>query len=334
MASLTLLSGPEKVIADHFAETDAPKLKFNFTMSLQYAGMSADQGDDDPYQITLAIKQITRPMPNIIYEDVNFYNFMTKVATKVDFGVVTVTLYDDRNNKAHTIFKNYMETVSPITNADREQALSLDRSGQSTSSVLGPLPTDARHGPIKNIRVTHLTNHTGKKVIYDFLNPKIQNVTLDELDMTQSDVNTITFTFMYDSYHVETEEGSGPSGDAGFVGPQQVGDGGPPIGTGRNADQSDFSGPQQFGAGGGHLTSPTFGGPGGFRLPGIPGLNESAIGQRINATLNTEATRAISGVIAQGAPNVPAISNALRNQHYVDGIPSQVLSNVLRRLTG
>ena len=56
---------------------DTPKLKFNFTMSIQYAGMSAEKGEDDPYQIAFGIKQITRPAPNMIYEDVNFYNFIS-----------------------------------------------------------------------------------------------------------------------------------------------------------------------------------------------------------------------------------------------------------------
>lgn len=208
------LYGSQREIVDDFAGADAPKLKFNFTISLEYntelAGRlnPASFGSDDPYSIAFGIKQTTRPSPNIIYEDVNFYNFMTKIATKVDFGVMTVTLYDDRNNRAHDIFKNYMEIVSPATERDRSQAPILDRFGQSTSSLLGPLQNGERHGPIKNIRITHFTNSLGRKVIYDFLNPKIQNVTPDELDMTQSDVSTITFTFVYDTYNVTTENGS------------------------------------------------------------------------------------------------------------------------------
>jgi hypothetical protein len=169
---------------------------------------SAYGGDDDPYEITFAIKQITRPAPNVIYEDVNFYNFMTKVATRVDFGVVTVTLFDDRTNKAHDLFQKYMESISPVTNITKESAPVLQNYGQSTTALLGPMGDNGEHGPIHNIRVNHLIDHNGSKVIYDFLNPKIQNVVLDELDMTQSDVNTVTFTFIYDSYNVTTERTS------------------------------------------------------------------------------------------------------------------------------
>lgn len=203
------LYGPYRQIPDDFAGKDAPKLKFNFTVSIEYTSMISGTtiGSEDPYLINFGIKQITRPVPNVIYEDINFYNFLTKVATKVEFGVVTMTLYDDRNNRAHDLFKNYMEAISPITNVDKSSAPRLDVSGQSTTGSLGPMANDARHGPIKNIRVTHITNPLGKKVYYDFLNPKIQNVMLDELDMTQSDVNTITFTFVYDSYRTTYVDG-------------------------------------------------------------------------------------------------------------------------------
>lgn len=204
------LYGEDRQIPDDFAGVDAPKLKFNFTISFDYTDMlkGTTEGSDDPYQIDFGVKQITRPSPNVIYEDLNFYNFISKVATKVEFGVVTVTLYDDRSNKAHDIFQKYMEAISPITNVNRANAPLMDLYGQSTTGSIGPLDDNARHGPIKSIRVTHITSHLGSKVVYDFINPKIQNVVLDELDMTQSDVNTLTFTFIYDSYNVTREAGT------------------------------------------------------------------------------------------------------------------------------
>lgn len=200
------LGGSYRQIADDFAGLDAPKLKFNFTISFVYTSMmsGAEKGNEDPYKISFGVKQCTRPSPNVIFEDINFYNFTTKVATRVDYGVMTVTLYDDGNNKAHGIFQSYMESISPLTKMTRDQASTLDRYGQSTASALGPMAEDARHGPIKSIRINHITNSRGRQVVYDFLNPKIQNVTLDELDMTQSDVNTLTFTFIYDSYNITT----------------------------------------------------------------------------------------------------------------------------------
>lgn len=325
------IGGADQHIADDFAGLDSPKLKFNFTMSLEYVGMNAEQGNDAPYEITFGIKQITRPAPNVIYEDVNYYNFMTKVATKVDFGVVTVTVYDDRNNRAHGIFKNYMEAISPITKRTRDQATLLDKYGQSDASLLGPLPSGARHGVIKNLRVNHIIDWTGKTVIYDFLNPKIQNVTLDELDMTASDVNTITFTFLYDTYHVETVDGSGATAFEELVGPPKFGGGdrdGGTVAANTNLGSDPMEGLDFINVTAERRATGAAGGA-------IPGPIGSTVGAQIAATLKTEATRYVAGVIAQqNIPNVPAIANALRNQSYVDGIPSQVLSNVLRRMTG
>ncbi len=325
------IGGADKHIPDDFGGLQSPKLKFNFTMSIIYAGMSAEIGDDDPYTISFGIKQITRPAPNVIYEDVNYYNFMTKVATKVDFGVMTVTLYDDRDNKAHGIFKAYMESISPITNNTRDQALSLDKNGQINSGSLGVLPEGARHGPIKNIRVNHILDWNGKKVIYDFLNPKIQNVTLDELDMTQSDVSTITFTFLYDSYHTETVSGGEQPVIETSSGPIDSMGGLEYIRTTGELSNTPYPGDPMSGLSEVVVTAER---RGGVRQSGIPGIS-STIGARIAATLKTEATRYVSGIIAQqNIPNVPAIVNAMRNQSYVDGIPSQVLSNALRRLGG
>lgn len=320
--------GTNKHIADDFSGLDAPKLKFNFTMSLEYVGMDAEKGDDDPYLINFGIKQITRPAPNVIYEDVNFYNFMTKVATKVDFGVMTVTLYDDRANRAHSIFKNYMQAISPITNRTREQATQLDRNGQVDTSSLGVLPAGARHSVIKNIRVNHITDHNGTTVVYDFMNPKVQNITLDELDMTQSDVSTITFTFLYDTYNVTTLDKEGTEFEP-FVGPPRFGGGDRDTGTAAaNSIVKDdpMSGLSEIVVTAERKFT--------TKQAAIPSIS-STMGARIAATLKTEATRYVAGVIAMpNVPNVPAIVNALRNQSYVDGIPSQVLSNVLRRLGG
>jgi hypothetical protein len=208
------LYGPAREIKDDFAGVDAPKLKFNFTLTLEYSNVlqGTTKGNEDPLKIDFGIKQITRPVPNIIYEDVNYYNFMTKVAVRVDFGIITVTLYDDRQNRAHDIFKNYMEAISPITKNNKSQAPLLYRAGLSTASTIGPLDEDARSGVIKNIRVTHFINNSGKKVIYDYLNPKIQSVILDELDMATSEVNTISFTFIYDTFNIIHEGGSDTSG--------------------------------------------------------------------------------------------------------------------------
>lgn len=218
------LYGPNKLIPDDFAGLDHPKLKFNFTMSIEYGAnmrgtTEESKGALDPEVLNFGVKQFTRPNVNIVYEDINYYNFMTKVATKVDYGVITITLYDDINNRAHDIFKNYMEYISPLTRTSGNYPGGLDQkgmeySGDAYSSTLGTLDNNDRHGPIQKIKVRHFHRSVLNKneyTDYEFFNPKIQNAVLDELDATQSDVSTITLTFVYDTYTIQSVNNSTPN---------------------------------------------------------------------------------------------------------------------------
>lgn len=192
------------IVPDRMSTFNHPKLKFNFTVQFFFRqNAPREQGSDDVADMSLAAKQATRPNPSVILQDANFYNFRTKIRTRVDYGTCTVTLYDDATNDAHNIFKSYLNAISPISNDAVGGAVdNLDTLGQSTASSTGPL-TANRHGVIRKIRVTHHyrsgPSSKERKIHYDYLNPKVVNFVLDELDMSQSDVNTITMTFSYDS---------------------------------------------------------------------------------------------------------------------------------------
>ena len=101
-------------IPDGMADGEAPKLKFNYTVEIQFRsrifdnGTTGKLGDEDPYLNKFAIIKATRPQPTINYQKVNFYNFRTNVATNVDYGTVNLVFYDDAANRAHDIFENYM----------------------------------------------------------------------------------------------------------------------------------------------------------------------------------------------------------------------------------
>lgn len=217
MATLrSALYGKDKLIPDDFGGLDKPKLKFNYTMRITYGTAlftKAPIGALDATTLDFGVRQFTRPNINVVYEDVNYYNFMTKVATKVDFGVITVTLYDDNKNRAHSLFQNYMEYISPLTHYQMDGSL-LDRKGMEFSddgyaATLGKLDQADKNGPILKIELRHHHNTVLKPgedyTDYIFRNPKIQNVVLDEVDATQSDVNTISFTFLYDSYNIDSD---------------------------------------------------------------------------------------------------------------------------------
>lgn len=107
------------------------------------------------------------------------------------------------------MYEEYLKTLSPVANQPRSQADLLDTQGQGGSASVGPLTVN-RHGILQSIRVTHHYNASYtpgdvRKIHYDYLNPKISTMVLDELDMTTSEAPTVTFNFTYDGVNIVKE---------------------------------------------------------------------------------------------------------------------------------
>lgn len=195
-------SGAAKRIPDDFANSEIPKFKFNFLLQFKFrSNAPAVQGSMDVRSNEFAVRQMGRPTPVIQYQDVNYYGFRTKVATRVDFSTFNVTFYDDAPGRAHNIFETYMESVSSLVNIQNANNV---ESGQTIIE----LPDSDFLGPIEHIDLKHF--HMQKNTIYRFHNPKITNFMLDELDMTQSEVAAVTMSFVYDAFHIlESPRGQG-----------------------------------------------------------------------------------------------------------------------------
>jgi hypothetical protein len=208
-------------INDKFASTEPPKLKFNYFVKFYfrppYSVDSQSQGGLDLKTNFLAVKQMGRLTPVVNYQDVNYYGYRTKVATKTDYSVINMTLYDDSMNRAHTIVDTYMKAISPLAG----EADSGDR--VEKFQTIQALESAAHLGVIEKIELLHTS--VQKNTTYKFLNPKITNVLMDELDMTVSDVANITMSFIYDGYKIE-ESGRADSSLFLFDNLQSVGSGG------------------------------------------------------------------------------------------------------------
>lgn len=211
-------------IGSEFAGYDAPKMKFLFTVSFQLGDtLGFNLGSDNMSQIVYACKNATRPNININYTDVNSYNYRFKVATRTDFGTVTVSFYDDNKNTAHGILQDYLEAVSPVSRKTRGTGYYLKEDIQQWAS-LGPLPTQDADGLIKSMRVTHHYNSGNSpdlnfysKVHYDYINPKIQSFNWDELDMSASETSMISITFVFDSVNITVEHNEGSTSDGTVI---------------------------------------------------------------------------------------------------------------------
>lgn len=253
----------ESGVVDRFSKEARPKLKFNFTISFKFrrpiqvvGTTNKPEGAFMADELTFALKQASRPNPTVIFQDVNYYNFRTKVGVKVDYGTVQLQFYDDVENFGHNVFETYLKSISPIASIDKKLAEFAFKNtringpqnknfnlhgiiaGDDTiidggTGSIGPLPFEAELGILENITLRHwffsekerrfgeetsIAGFIGPQqeanpdniqyVEYQFLNPKIVNMTLDDLDMTQSEASTIMMNFVYDSVFINSPNSS------------------------------------------------------------------------------------------------------------------------------
>lgn len=185
-------------IPDNFADTHSPKLKFNFMVRFNFRESllsTPNGGELDVQKNYFAARQVGRPSPVINYEDANYYGLRTKIATRIDYSTINLAFYDDGYGRAHKIIEDYVRLISPLT---REQDADMLLGSQTITN----LPVRQGLGPIKNIEVLHFHKTGNTKYVYQ--NPKITNVTLDDLDATTSEVSTVAMTFVYDSFFIQT----------------------------------------------------------------------------------------------------------------------------------
>ena len=199
-----------------FASFSHPKLKFNFSMRITLrvpVGGDLVLGSGSMQDMDIPLKTATRPQPNVVMQDVNYYNYRTKVATKVDYGTATVVMYDDGDGKAHDIYTTYMRAISPASSVTDDTLIhnpaSVPFGGMSS---LGALPNNP-NGIIKSLSVYHHYISRGRqhRTEYKYINPKILSFDLDELNMSESDVSCVGMTFAYDSVVVSSGSGPKPS---------------------------------------------------------------------------------------------------------------------------
>jgi len=203
---------PSTNLPDDFSGVEAPKLNFSFTVGIELSEAIATNiggkqvkktailGSERPEEMVFAVQRATRPSPTVNYTDANYYNHRTKVATSVDYGTTTITFFDDSANRAHDIYSTYLTRISPISRVQRLGDLTdspkSDPFGQW--STLGPL--DREQGFIKAINLYHYYRFHGAEYrkTYTYINPKIVNFVLDDLDMTTSAASTVQLSFNCD----------------------------------------------------------------------------------------------------------------------------------------
>lgn len=197
-----------KLIKDSgFASSAHPKLKFNFTVDFSFRSSVVGTGKME--LLDLPVKTASRPQQSFALTEVNFYNYRTKVATRTENGTGTIVMYDDAEGRAHGIYTKYMNLINPISNIGNNREVIKNPLGTPFGqlSSLGPMPENP-NGIFDTISVYHFYVDKGRvyRTEYRYINPQVEQFELDELSMSESDVNTISLTFSYSGVVTTTTE--------------------------------------------------------------------------------------------------------------------------------
>lgn len=211
-----------------------PKMKFLFKVEFVFTPEAIAQypsvlGGSASQDFTFMVKSVDRPKIDFEYEDdVNMYNFRTKVLKKIRHRELTITFMDDVGNRVLNFFRALMMIHSPITRRQMIRELSTyearlappnansiaagngmlfsptNETTQNDNAIRGTFNSEVGN-VIQTIRVKQMYVDPGaaigdsvKEVIFDFLNARLVSFDLDDLSHEASDVNIMTMQFDYD----------------------------------------------------------------------------------------------------------------------------------------
>lgn len=202
-----------------------PKLKFLFKVEFIFTeaakAMYSDLGKPWANDFTFMIKSVDRPKIDFEYEeDVNMYNFRTKVLKKIRHRDLTIVFMDDAGNRVFDFFRMLMMIHSPITRGQRDRDGTLQKPTSAKAPEFGSGMSFGQHAgdtahrgavnsafgnSIEAIRVKQIFVDSGgaledatQMVSFDFMNPRIISFDMDELSHETNDVSLLTMIFDYD----------------------------------------------------------------------------------------------------------------------------------------
>jgi hypothetical protein len=205
-----------------------PKLKFLFKVEFLFRQTPDVQQFLNANRVnpnfTFLIATVDRPKVDFEYEEVNQYNFRTRVLKQIKHREMTMTFLDDVGNNVFEFFRFMMMVHSPITRQSVKNAKTLAEvyanygAGSGMTFSEGIASSSAQHdyahrgvlqqgftSIIQAIRVaqvfvdptTQLDTAT-HSVAFDFINPRLVSFDLNDLAHDSSDPVMMTMQFDYD----------------------------------------------------------------------------------------------------------------------------------------
>jgi len=229
-----------------------PRTKFLFKVSFAFnqqarsllAQVMGVDPDTIQRQLTFSVRTIDKPQFEFEYEEVNLYNFRTKVLRRITHRDVNISFYDDTGNTVLRFLEMYRRAFMPIARLNQAGISdSLDQFGFAFSqtptsrdtSLRGVLPGRAMT-PLAQIIIHQIyvdggstgpTNpqHAVKSNNFIFTNPRLTAINYDELDVEQGGSPGITtVSFDFDTLYVSPGDRLLGGGDVGLEPQHPAGD--------------------------------------------------------------------------------------------------------------
>ena len=166
----------------------APKYKFMF--KVKFEGFGAE---NFYYYVT----RCDKPKIDFVHQDVNYYNFRTKVKTHTQFHPLSVTFYDEIQNSTNQFFVSYLKSLS----GQGSGQWGIDKGFGSASSSK---PYKNGYSSGKKIIIEQIFGHGTSSNRFIFHNPRIEQFDFDDLDMSDNGISLMTVNFSYDAISCET----------------------------------------------------------------------------------------------------------------------------------
>lgn len=194
------------------------KFKFLFVVEIKFNTKYANMMGIEP---SFVVKTCDRPSIVYEYEDINMYNFRTKVAKKSTFTPISMAFHDDEQNRAVSFYNAMQRLMTPIANHMTPSMyensgmdfhdVAVDSTGKDSptqgiemmdhASSIGPLLGN-NVSIIQSINLYHVYFGGAKVNEYKFINPRILNMNLDGMDMSSPDTSELKMEFAYDNVEI------------------------------------------------------------------------------------------------------------------------------------
>lgn len=212
-----------------------PKTKFLFKVKFAFQPAVRDMmsalgvdADELSRNLTFTVKNIDLPKIDFTYEEVNMYNFRTKVLKSISNRQISMSFYDDVANNAVSFANIYMMLLMPITRMQQDPTARLEDFGFSFSmdnmsrdtSYRGILPNGARDAisemVIEQFYIERNSSTTSRQQVaehlvkmnsFSFINPRLVQIDLNDQDHENgSSANTISTSFDFDALRINVRE--------------------------------------------------------------------------------------------------------------------------------